>query len=255
MRIQLHDYNLSEAMNPHHASAALIDLVPKKPKRLLTAYNFFFQAERGRLLDSLPSKNESKSRRSHGKIGFADLARTISKRWKSLDKDGRGVYDELADQDKIRYEREMKAWNVFQKRKQHTSRMNDKSPGSVATCVSASTTATDGQDFSVIDSFMQSRSQAYQASLQFMESSPRSTPRVSASQVFKSLEELFQDESAGQCSLLQPNYISPYEADEPLPVYETTNFQGLADQLGSDCCKLLIHLFSDEELLWELSNI
>eukprot|EP00977_Amphora_coffeiformis_P008272 scaffold1872_cov262-Amphora_coffeaeformis.AAC.4 len=85
----------------------------EKPKRCLTAYNFFFQEERQRLLDSLPSRPGcAKPKRSHGKIGFQDLARAISARWKTVTLEEKAVYQELANTDKQRYLKEMDDWRA-----------------------------------------------------------------------------------------------------------------------------------------------
>jgi hypothetical protein len=81
-----------------------------KPKRPLSAYNLFFKAERERILKNIKQPSH-KPRRSHGKIGFADLARNVAERWKSLDALERRRFEELATQDKDRYEREVEAWN------------------------------------------------------------------------------------------------------------------------------------------------
>lgn len=85
-----------------------------KPKRPLSAYNWFFQTERQRILDETPTRKEGKPRRSHGKIGFADLARMIAAKWKSLSKEERQSYDEKAAIDKQRYQREMEEWKEGQ---------------------------------------------------------------------------------------------------------------------------------------------
>lgn len=81
-----------------------------KPKRCLTAYNIFFQQERQRLLDSLPARSGVKSKKAHGKIGFAELGRTISRNWKAVTAEQKEYYYELAKVDKKRYLKEMEEW-------------------------------------------------------------------------------------------------------------------------------------------------
>ena len=58
------------------SSAKDTDEVPK-PKRPLSGYNIFFHHERQKILDQTPTREEGKPRRSHGKIGFADLGKNI----------------------------------------------------------------------------------------------------------------------------------------------------------------------------------
>ena len=83
-----------------------------KPKRCLTAYNIFFQQERQRLLKSLPARAGVKSKKAHGKIGFAELGRAISRSWKSVTVEQKAYYRKLAAQDKKRYQREMEEWKA-----------------------------------------------------------------------------------------------------------------------------------------------
>jgi hypothetical protein len=82
-----------------------------KPKRPLSAYNLFFQYERERILSDAPDPGAAKPRRSHGKIGFAPLARSIAAKWGKIDSAARSHFEGLAAKDKERYNREMKAWN------------------------------------------------------------------------------------------------------------------------------------------------
>ncbi len=89
------------------------DIKPK-PKRPLSAYNWFFHSERKNILNDTPIRKEGKPRRSHGKIGFADLARSVAAKWKSLSKAERLIYDEKATIDKERYAREMEEWKKCQ---------------------------------------------------------------------------------------------------------------------------------------------
>lgn len=88
---------------------ALKDL-DTKPQRPLTAYNFFFRANRKQILDTTEVRPEGKPRRSHGKIGFADLARTIAARWKAASSSEKSFYEEKARVDKERYYKEMDGW-------------------------------------------------------------------------------------------------------------------------------------------------
>jgi HMG-box domain len=86
----------------------------EKPKRPLSAYNFFFQNERQAILQDIPTRTEGKPRRSHGKIGFADLARSIAAKWRNLSDQDRAVFDERAVVDKARYRKEMEEWKKSQ---------------------------------------------------------------------------------------------------------------------------------------------
>jgi hypothetical protein len=104
----------------------LIHSVPIGP---LSAYNLFFQLERERLLSGETgeirvftpedvsnmvimhaNKPKRPHRKTHGKIGFADLARTIAGRWKTLDKTGRMVFEERARLEKARYRVKVADW-------------------------------------------------------------------------------------------------------------------------------------------------
>ena len=84
-----------------------------KPRRPLSAYNLFFQHERAQILQATPSKyDDTKPRRSHGKIGFGALARNVAAKWNSIDPDTRKHFDDLAAADKHRYKREMETWKA-----------------------------------------------------------------------------------------------------------------------------------------------
>eukprot|EP00522_Entomoneis_paludosa_P006198 CAMPEP_0172446344 /NCGR_PEP_ID=MMETSP1065-20121228/5958_1 /TAXON_ID=265537 /ORGANISM="Amphiprora paludosa, Strain CCMP125" /LENGTH=279 /DNA_ID=CAMNT_0013197435 /DNA_START=112 /DNA_END=951 /DNA_ORIENTATION=+ len=88
--------------------------VSEKPKRSLSAYNLFFQAERKKLLQSLPDRPSQgkgrKPRNSHGKLGFAEMARLVSAKWKKITPEEKAPFDELAKRDTLRYKREMQEW-------------------------------------------------------------------------------------------------------------------------------------------------
>eukprot|EP00977_Amphora_coffeiformis_P008734 scaffold1982_cov93-Amphora_coffeaeformis.AAC.56 len=94
---------------------AVVVQQPVKPKRPLSAYNYFFQFERARLLDALPVRAEGKPRRSHGKLGFRDMAKIIGGRWKAASEETRAYYAQFAEQDKERYKREKKIYDLHRK--------------------------------------------------------------------------------------------------------------------------------------------
>jgi hypothetical protein len=86
-----------------------------RPKRPLTAYNRFFKQERRNILESLPVRIKGKPRHSHGKIGFAELTRTIAARWKHVYPIDLAHFKAEAAMDKERYAREMKEWKKKKK--------------------------------------------------------------------------------------------------------------------------------------------
>ena len=87
-----------------------------KPTRPLSAYNFFFQDERRRILERMPVRAEGKPRRSHGKLGFAPMARTVANSWNKLSDEDRQPYEARARREKIRYKRDVAAWKKRQLR-------------------------------------------------------------------------------------------------------------------------------------------
>lgn len=120
-----------------------------KPKRPLSAYNLFFRDEREKLLkDSLPPANGDTSsttasegtngnadpssgqpakrrhRKTHGKIGFAQLAQHIGAKWKALDEDARKPYEKEAEAEKARYSVKLEKWRLAQKAKQEQPLQN-----------------------------------------------------------------------------------------------------------------------------------
>ena len=58
-----------------------------------------------------PRPYKRRHRKSHGKIGFRDLARQIGAAWRGLPKDELARYKKLAEKDMKRYREEMLRWN------------------------------------------------------------------------------------------------------------------------------------------------
>lgn len=102
------------------------DDVYAPPKRCRTAYNIFYQDERIRILNSIPDNpcaKMSKGRKTHGKIGFQNLAKAIAAAWKALSPLEKQKYDEMARVDKERYLKEKQEWqdSVAELERQHSS--------------------------------------------------------------------------------------------------------------------------------------
>jgi hypothetical protein len=121
----------SPTLSAESANTGTFDLKPKNP---LSAYNLFFQLERKRILagtdgQGLPvtseeihriikehnAKGKRLHRKSHGKIGFRELARTIANRWKKLDDETKKLLDKVTLVEKEKHTKKLKSWTALQK--------------------------------------------------------------------------------------------------------------------------------------------
>jgi len=106
-----------------------------KPKRPLSAYNYFFKEEREKILrvvladDSDKNENDPESddyingetvgrlRKDGGKVSFEEMGKLIGQRWKNIDPDRLAKYSEMAGEDTERYKKEMQSYNGRQEAK------------------------------------------------------------------------------------------------------------------------------------------
>ena len=94
-----------------------------KPTRPLSAYNFFFQSERALMLGTdAPSDEEEAIKKrvhckTHGKIGFAEMARMIGGKWKALEHEKKKVFEQQAKKEKDCYATKLAIWKEGQQDK------------------------------------------------------------------------------------------------------------------------------------------
>ena len=69
--------------------------------------------------------------RTHGKIGFVQLAKTVGAKWKKLDESSRSVYVALASLEHKRYKKEMTAWEKQKAAEKKTTPQDIKLPNEV----------------------------------------------------------------------------------------------------------------------------
>jgi len=106
-----------------------------KPKRPLSAYNYFFKEQREKTLKVVLAEDPSKVvnepgtedyldedtiarlRKEGGKVSFEEMGKLIGQRWKNIDPDRLAKYSELASEDTERYKKEMQTYNGRQEAK------------------------------------------------------------------------------------------------------------------------------------------
>lgn len=126
-----------EKMEQDCENPNLVTLIMDKPSRPLNSYNLFFRFHRDRILngasqddytsfddaiisvDDVANINTSKRyengirrnhRKTHGKVGFTELSKIISHRWKTSDAETRQLFEDRAAQEKRLYDQSMKKW-------------------------------------------------------------------------------------------------------------------------------------------------
>jgi len=97
-----------------------------KPKRPLSAYNYFFKEEREKILktllgdeannpedspDHINDEQVKKLKKDGGKVSFEEMGKLIGQRWKAISQDRLTKYTALAASDTERYKKEMECYN------------------------------------------------------------------------------------------------------------------------------------------------
>ncbi|GAX20364.1 hypothetical protein FisN_9Hh076 [Fistulifera solaris] len=89
-------------------------VVGDKPKRPLSAYNYFFKEEREKMIrvetgDGKKPQSARIKKKRHG-IKFEDMAKAIAKKWNQIDPEALYKYEEMAQADKHRYKQAMQEY-------------------------------------------------------------------------------------------------------------------------------------------------
>lgn len=100
------------------------------PKRPLSAYNLYFQAERAIIL-------ARQEREGGPRIGFEGLGKIIGKRWKDLSNAEKKMYEGLAEKDSERYRKEMEEYHNMKNKKIHEQEQRECAIPTLSTVSSA----------------------------------------------------------------------------------------------------------------------
>eukprot|EP00529_Nitzschia_sp_RCC80_P030479 CAMPEP_0113482064 /NCGR_PEP_ID=MMETSP0014_2-20120614/22728_1 /TAXON_ID=2857 /ORGANISM="Nitzschia sp." /LENGTH=304 /DNA_ID=CAMNT_0000375573 /DNA_START=609 /DNA_END=1523 /DNA_ORIENTATION=- /assembly_acc=CAM_ASM_000159 len=131
-----------------------------KPKRPLSAYNFFFKKEREKILkivnaedpyspevqkdkeadDYLDEEAVGRLKKEGGKVSFEEMGKIIGARWKNINPDHLTQFSELASADTERYKTEMQEYNVKQEEKMRNE-ANKPAPAPTPTAAATANTA------------------------------------------------------------------------------------------------------------------
>ncbi|KAK5609172.1 High mobility group box 1 [Crenichthys baileyi] len=71
---------------------------PKKPRGKMSSYAYFVQT----------CREEHKKKHPEATVNFSEFSKKCSERWKTMSPKEKGKFEDMAKQDKLRYEREMK---------------------------------------------------------------------------------------------------------------------------------------------------
>uniref|UniRef100_A0A8C2HDG1 High mobility group protein B2 n=1 Tax=Cyprinus carpio TaxID=7962 RepID=A0A8C2HDG1_CYPCA len=71
---------------------------PRKPRGKMSSYAYFVQT----------CREEHKKKHPEASVNFSEFSKKCSERWKTMSAKEKGKFEDMAKQDKVRYEREMK---------------------------------------------------------------------------------------------------------------------------------------------------
>jgi len=224
----------------------------EKPRRALSSYNIFFQHQREQIKKeladaSLIMENRQLNKDTHrGKMLFAELARTVATRWKKIEKETRAPYEQLAAQDKIRYEREMKQWRYLQ-----SSILHRIEAGNVFGSVIQASFQEDTFEHSCCDigqrgihSLQLSKSCWETSSTSSEQFTVTSTPHPSMMQSYNNTFVSTQQSSTTREEF--DTFAKQEQLQHTLHVAEvsgTDRLKNLAESLGNERLELLLHIF------------
>lgn len=125
-------HKMSKDSNNRKAKKSKKNQEVSKPKRPMSAYNFFFQAQRVQIVEDAKSRDET--------VTFDDIGRTIGERWRIVkeDKEKLAKYKVLAEADSVRYKTDMQQ---FYKDELDSLRLTEAEEAAAAAARNADSTA------------------------------------------------------------------------------------------------------------------
>lgn len=204
--------------------------VNERPSRPLSAYNYFFQCERNRLLQENPQVVKH--------LGFKGMARFIGQAWKKLDATGKSPYKQMAVADKKRHALELLAW--YEEQEQFMVRLQKEEEQEGKTTATTTCTTSD-----VVSATVLAEDQAIVKKENIPNDSASTSSMFSSTSAEKTSCPSFdhQDPCSIKSSTTVPVAVKKFDrADIPFSFQEHHSLASMARDFGNDGIEYLLRV-------------